>query len=198
MDLKGTRTEENLRKALTGESLARNKYSFYAMHAKSCGQQDAAELFERLAVNEMMHARAWFELLYGKNNSVKDDLKDAAAGEYGEWKSMYPDFAGIAREEGFEEIAALFERVAKIECDHEMQFMKKYLEISSVKQEAADEKASGQAAGKEPSGQREEVSDMVTVQGYRCQFCGAVYEKYPDVCGVCHAIGSFDACEYRK
>lgn len=187
MSLKGTKTEENLKAALIGESLARNKYSFYALHAKECGELETAELFERLAVNEMMHARAWYGYLNGKNDTVKDDVQEAAKGEFLEWHSMYPEFAEKAREEGFDEIAEMFERVAKIECDHEMQFMMMYSKLVSQKRAGAKEQEE-----QEPS----EVT--VTTTGYRCRFCGAVFDKRPDVCNVCKAIGSFDACTLTR
>lgn len=187
MELKESKTAKNLHTALMGESLARNKYSFYAAHARKCGETEVAELFEHLAMNEMMHAKAWFEYLYPQNDSVKEDLSAAAAGEYAEWHSMYPEFAAKAREEGFDDIAQMFELVAKIEYDHEMQFMQMLLKLST-KQKALNEADS--TAPDTPS-------EVKTVQGYRCQFCGAVFENRPDVCDVCKSIGSFDACTYR-
>lgn len=186
MNLKGTKTEENLKAALAGESIARNKYSYYAMHAKENGEKEAAELFERLAINEMMHARAWYEFLNKKNDSVKDDVKDAAFGEYTEWHSMYPEFAATAREEGFDDVAAMFDRVAGIECDHEMQFMTLYSKMVSEKDAPVVQQ------------QEEKAVRTETVHGYRCSFCGAAYEERPDVCQMCKAIGSFQACTFTR
>lgn len=171
-----------MRKALAGESIARNKYSFYAMHARECNDPELAEMFERLSKNEMIHAKAWFQYLYQQNASVNEDILTAAEGEYAEWKNMYPEFAVQARKDGFDEIAAMFEQVARIESDHEMQLMQAYMKRS------AKNKGAEAMAGME----------MKTVQGYRCQFCGAVFEECPDVCSVCNAIGSFDSCTYKK
>ena len=85
MSLKGTKTEENLLKALAGESIARNKYTYYAQVARENGDTHIAEAFEQMAKNEMMHARFWFEALYGKPESTDACLMQAAQGEYGEW-----------------------------------------------------------------------------------------------------------------
>ena len=88
MDIKGTQTAENLRKALAGESIARNKYTYFAMAARANGDEEMAAAFEQMAQNEMMHARFWFELLYGKPTDTKECLTQAAMGEYGEWHDM--------------------------------------------------------------------------------------------------------------
>ena len=105
MDIKDTKTAENLRKALAGESIARNKYTYFAQAARASGDEEAAAAFEQMAKNEMMHAKFWFELLYGKPGDTRECLTQAAMGEYSEWHDMYPDFAAQAREEGLEEIA---------------------------------------------------------------------------------------------
>ena len=102
-NLKGTQTEQNLRAALAGESLARNKYTYYAMKATEEGNTEVAELFETMARNETYHAKVWFQQLYGEMKDSKDNLQEAAGGEYKEWKDMYPSFAQTAREEGLEE-----------------------------------------------------------------------------------------------
>ena len=116
MELKGTKTEANLQAAFAGESQARNKYTYYASKAKKDGYVQIANIFEETAANEKEHAKMWFKLLNGGNiPSTIDNLKDAAAGENYEWTDMYAGFAREAREEGFDEIAELFEGVAKIE-----------------------------------------------------------------------------------
>ena len=99
MDIKDTKTAENLRKALAGESIARNKYTYFAQAARASGDEEAAAAFEQMAKNEMMHAKFWFELLYGKPGDTRECLTQAAMGEYSEWHDMYPDFAAQAREE---------------------------------------------------------------------------------------------------
>lgn len=191
--IKGTKTEENLRAALTGESLARNKYSFFAMAARQNGFDDIANTFERLSQNEMMHAKFWFEALYGKPGQPTETLLEAARGEYGEWHDMYPGFAAQARADGFEDLAIMFERVAAIECDHDRQFMSLYTKIINGKSESVPTQmptpAARPAAAPEP-----ERPATVLRTGYRCQFCGATFDWRPDVCEVCKAIGSFDQC----
>ena len=110
MELKDTKTAENLRKALAGESIARNKYTYFAQAARANGDDEVAAAFEQMAVNEMMHARFWFEQLFGHPSETKACLMQAAQGEYSEWHDMYPEFARQAREEGREELAAMLER----------------------------------------------------------------------------------------
>ena len=124
-DLKGTRTEANLMAAFSGESQARNKYTYYASKAKKDGYEQIAAIFEETAANEKEHAKIWFKLLHG--GDIPDtiaNLEDAAAGDNYEWTDMYAGFAKEAREEGFEEIAALFDGVAKIEKEHEERYRK--------------------------------------------------------------------------
>ena len=116
MELKGSRTEANLMAAFAGESQARNKYTYYASKAKKDGYVQIANIFEETAANEKEHAKIWFKLLHGGAiPSTVENLKDAAAGENYEWTDMYAEFAKEAREEGFNEIADLFDGVAKIE-----------------------------------------------------------------------------------
>ena len=119
MDLKGSKTEANLQAAFAGESQARNKYTYYASKAKKDGYVQIAQLFEETANNEKEHAKIWFKLLNGGIKDTAENLQDAANGENYEWTDMYPTFAKEAREEGFNEIADLFEGVAKIEKEHE-------------------------------------------------------------------------------
>ena len=123
MELKGTKTEKNLMAAYAGESEATNKYRYFASKAKSDGYVKIGNIFEETADNEKEHAKIWFKLLEG--GVVKDTLSNlvaAATGENYEWTEMYPTFAKEAREEGFEEIAQLFEGVAAIEKEHEERY----------------------------------------------------------------------------
>ena len=122
MELKGTRTEANLWAAFAGESQARNKYTYYASKAKKDGYQQIAAIFEETASNEKEHAKIWFKLLHGGIADTMTNLADAASGEQDEWTSMYPEFAKVAREEGFDQIAYLFDEVAKIEKEHEERY----------------------------------------------------------------------------
>lgn len=122
-ELKGTKTEQNLWAAFAGESQARNKYTYFASKAKKDGYVQISKLFEETANNEKEHAKIWFKLLNGIG-STEENLLSAAEGEAYEWTDMYKNFAQEAREEGFEEIAALFEGVAKIEKSHEERYRK--------------------------------------------------------------------------
>ena len=125
MELKGTKTEANLMAAFAGESQARNKYDYYASQAKKDGYVQIADLFEETARNEKEHAKIWFKLLKGgKIPETTVNLEDAADGENYEWTDMYATFAKEAREEGFESIAVLFDRVGAIEKEHEERYLK--------------------------------------------------------------------------
>jgi rubrerythrin len=125
MELKGSRTEQNLREAFAGESQARNKYSYFASKAKKDGYVQVANLFEETANNEKEHAKLWFKLLCGGEiPATAENLLAAAEGENYEWTEMYAGFAETAREEGFDRIAYLFEEVAKIERAHEERYRK--------------------------------------------------------------------------
>lgn len=125
MELKGSRTEANLMAAFAGESQARNKYTYYASQAKKDGYEQIAAIFEETANNEKEHAKMWFKELHGgKVPDTLSNLKDAAEGENYEWTEMYKEFAEVAREEGFDRIAKLFEGVAAIEKTHEERYMK--------------------------------------------------------------------------
>ena len=125
MELKGSRTEQNLMTAFAGESQARNKYSYYASKAKKDGYEQIAAIFEETANNEKEHAKMWFKELHGGAvPSTIDNLVDAANGENYEWTDMYAEFAKVAKEEGFDRIAYLFEEVAKIEKEHEERYRK--------------------------------------------------------------------------
>ena len=124
-NLKGTKTEANLMEAFAGESQARNKYTYFAGKAKKEGYEQIAAIFEETAGNEKEHAKIWFKLLCGGDvPATVDNLKAAAAGENGEWTEMYKRMAVEAREEGFNDIAFLFESVGEIEKEHEERYLK--------------------------------------------------------------------------
>jgi len=135
MELKGSKTEKNLMEAFSGESQARNKYTYYASKARKDGYEQIAAFFEETANNEKEHAKLWFKFLKGGDvpNTI-DNLNDAANGENYEWTKMYSDFALVAKEEGFHDIAGLFEGVAKVEKNHEERYRKllKNIEDDSV------------------------------------------------------------------
>ncbi len=184
MNLKNTQTEKNLKEALKGESVARNQYNFFAQIAREEGNEAVAAAFEQMANNEMMHAKFWFELVRGMPKSTNACLIKAAQGEYDEWHSMYPEFAKTAREEGFDEIAEQFEKVAKIERTHENRFLMLMAELSKQNKSAAAVPAQELPKQKK--------------YGYRCQFCGEILEQHADVCDVCGAIGAFEYVEYYE
>ena len=125
MELKGSKTEQNLMNAFAGESQARNKYTYFASKAKKEGYQQIAAIFEETANNEKEHAKMWFKLLNGGQiKSTEENLLSAAEGENYEWTDMYEAFAKEAKEEGFDHIAFLFESVGKIEKEHEERYLK--------------------------------------------------------------------------
>ena len=165
MDLKGTKTEQNLMTAFAGESQARNKYTYFASKAKKEGYEQIAAIFEETAGNEKEHAKLWFKLLEGGAiKSTMENLEAAAAGENYEWTDMYAHMAVDAREEGFDEIARLFDGVAKIEEQHEKRYRAL---LASVKEGTVFES--------------EEPTMWV------CRNCGHVHfgNEAPEVCPVC-------------
>lgn len=165
MELKGTKTEENLIKAFAGESQARNKYTYFASKAKKEGYEQIASIFEETANNEKEHAKMWFKLLNGGEiPSTKENLKAAAEGENYEWTDMYKEFAKTAKEEGFEHIAYLFEEVAKIEKNHEERYLKLLGNVNDNLVFQKDE-------------------EIVWI----CRNCGHVYigKNAPEICPVC-------------
>ena len=165
MELKGSKTEENLRNAFSGESMARNKYTYYAAKAKKEGYEQLASIFEETANNEKDHAKMWFKLLHdGDVPSTIDNLKDAINGENFEWTDMYSSYAKVAREEGFDNIAYLFEEVGKIEKEHEERYKKLLNNIEDGIVFSRD-------------------GDMV----WQCRNCGHIVigKKAPEVCPVC-------------
>ena len=165
MELKGSKTEQNLMTAFAGESQARNKYTFFASQAKKDGYEQIAAIFQETADNEKEHAKLWFKLLNGGSiGSTEENLKAAAAGENYEWTDMYAEFAKTAKEEGFARIAYLFEEVGKIEKEHEERYLKL---LENVKE------------GK--------VFEAGEVKIWKCRNCGhiVVGTKAPEVCPVC-------------
>ena len=136
--LKGTKTEQNLLKAFAGESQARNRYIMFAKQARKEGLEQIAMLFEETAINEEQHAKRFFGFLEGgmveitatypagKVGTTLENLHEAAEGENEEWTILYPEFAKIAEEEGFREIAAAFKMIAKVETAHEKRYRKLY------------------------------------------------------------------------
>ena len=165
MELKGSKTEENLMKAFAGESQARNKYTYYASKAKKEGYEQIAAIFTETADNEKEHAKMWFKLLNGGEvPSTIDNLKAAAQGENDEWTDMYPEMARVAKEEGFDRIAYLFDAVGKIEKEHEERYLKLLENVESGK-----------------------VFDCGEVKVWKCRNCGHIHvgPKAPEVCPVC-------------
>ncbi|MBE7046868.1 MAG: rubrerythrin family protein [Ruminococcaceae bacterium] len=162
--LKGTKTEQNLMTAFAGESQARNKYTYYASKAKKDGYVQISKIFEETANNEKEHAKIWFKLLHDGMPDTMTNLIDAAEGENYEWTDMYATFAKEAKEEGFNDIAALFEMVAKIEKEHEERYRKL---ISNIE--------GGLVFSRE--------GDMI----WECSNCGHINigKKAPEVCPVC-------------
>lgn len=125
MELKGSKTEANLLAAFAGESQARNKYTYFASKARKEGYEQIAAIFEETAANEKEHAEIWFKLLNGGQvPSTEENLKSAADGENYEWTDMYAEFAKVAKEEGFDRIAYLFNAVGQIEKEHEARYLK--------------------------------------------------------------------------
>lgn len=164
MELKGSKTETNLLAAFAGESEARNKYTYFASKAKKDGYVQIAKIFEETANNEKEHAKIWFKLLNGGIGSMAENLKAAAAGENYEWTDMYATFAKEAREEGFDDIARLFEQVAEIEKEHEARYLKLLANVEN-----------GMVFSKD--------GDVI----WQCSNCGHVVigKKAPEVCPVC-------------
>lgn len=125
MNLEGSKTQANLMAAFAGESQAHTRYKYYAQKAKNDGFEQISKIFEETAQNEREHAEIWFKYLH--NNQIPDtavNLKDAADGEHFEWTDMYKEFAETAKEEGFADLAYLFEEVGKIEKEHENRYRK--------------------------------------------------------------------------
>ena len=166
MELKGSKTEQNLMTAFAGESQARNKYTYYASKAKKDGYEQIAAIFEETANNEKEHAKMWFKELHGGEvPSTSENLFDSAEGENYEWTDMYKGFAKVADEEGFHEIAAKFRLVASVEAHHE----ERYRALRATLQEGKTFKGED---GK---------------QVWKCRNCGYIYvgKDAPELCPCC-------------
>ena len=171
MELKGSKTEQNLMTAFAGESQARNKYTFFASQAKKDGYEQIAAIFQETADNEKEHAKLWFKLLNGGAiGSTEENLKAAAAGENYEWTDMYAEFAKTAKKEGFTRIAYLFEEVGKIEKEHEERYLKLLENVKDGK-----------------------VFEAGEVKIWKCRNCGhiVVGTSAPEVCPVCNHPKAF-------
>ena len=163
MELKGSKTEQNLWTAFAGESQARNKYTYFASKAKKDGYVQISKIFEETAANEKEHAEIWFKLLGGIGTTA-ENLEAAAQGENYEWTDMYATMAKEAKEEGFDHIAFLFEEVAKIEKEHEERYRKLLANVEGGLVFSRD-------------------GDMI----WQCSNCGHIHvgKQAPEVCPVC-------------
>ena len=163
-EIKGTKTEQNLNAAFAGESQARVKYQFYASKAKKEGYEQISAIFQETSDNEKEHAKIWYKLLHDGVADTMTNLKDAAAGENYEYTDMYKKFAEDAREEGFNEIAELFEKVGEIEKHHEERYRKL---IENIEKGMVFK------------------GDGVTV--WKCRNCGYIHigDSAPEKCPVC-------------
>ena len=171
MELKGSKTEENLMKAFAGESQARNKYTYFASKAKKDGYEQIAAIFEETAGNEKEHAKIWFKYLNGGEiPTTTENLKAAAEGENYEWTDMYQEFAKTAEEEGFTEIAEKFRQVGEIEKHHEERYRKL---LKNIEDEVVFSKD----------------GDKIWI----CRNCGHIVigSSAPDVCPVCNHPKSY-------
>ena len=171
MELKGSKTEQNLMTAFAGESQARNKYTYYASEARKAGYTVIADIFEETAGNEKEHAKLWFKILHGdKVPDTATNLLDAAEGENYEWTDMYAGFAKTAKEEGFDRIAYLFEAVGKIEKEHEERYRAILEKLNT-----------------------ETIFVSEEVQVWICTNCGHVHvgKKAPEMCPVCQHPKSY-------
>lgn len=174
--LAGSKTEQNLLKAFAGESQVRNRYEFFAKEARKEGLEQIAALFEETAINEKAHAKKFFRYLEGrmvtitaaypagKIGNTLENLKAAAEGENEEWTALYPEFARIAEEEGFKQIAVTFRTIAKVEAAHEKRFLKLYSNLESGKVFERDGKVV-----------------------WKCRVCGFLHEasRPPKKCPAC-------------
>jgi rubrerythrin len=176
MELQGSKTQENLIAAYAAESQARNNYNFYANVARRDGYQQIAAIFDETAANEKEHAEIWYKYLSGGDFAhTLANLKDAAEGECYEHSQMYPQFAEVARQEGFDQIAALFELVAKVEQQHEQRYRAL---LQNVEQGAVFSRD----------------GDRI----WQCRSCGHIHvgREAPQICPVCsHDQGYFQLKE---
>ena len=176
MKLKGSKTEKNLLAAFAGESQARNRYTYFASAARKEGYEQIAALFLETADNEKEHAKRYFKFLEGGEveitasfpagtiGSTAENIEAAASGENLEWTKLYPEAAQVAREEGFEDIATIFQEIAKVEAAHEKRYRKL---LSNIKE--------GRVFNKETSVK------------WKCRNCGYIHEgkEAPQECPAC-------------
>ncbi len=176
MSIKGTRTEQNLLKSFAGESQARNRYTYYASIAKKEGYEQIAALFIETAENEREHAKVFYKHLEGgeveitasypagRLGATAENLLHAADGELMEWGTLYPDFAEVAVEEGFPNVAASFREIAKVEAFHEARYRKLLANVEGAL-----------------------VFKRAATQKWHCRNCGYVFEgsEAPDMCPAC-------------
>ena len=176
MELKGSKTEKNLWEAFAGESMARNKYTYFASAAKKAGYEQIAAIFQETADNEKEHAKLHFKALSGIGDTLAN-LLAAAAGENGEWTERYPRMAKEAHEEGFEELDTMFENIAKVEAVHE----KRYRELAKNVEDGTVFAKGGKLF-------------------WKCRNCGAVFEldKAPEKCPVCQHPQAYFEIEARN
>jgi len=185
--LKGTNTEQNLLKAFAGESQARMRYDYFAKQAKKEGLEQIAALFEETAINEKAHAKKFFKFLEGGMVEITaaypagvigttlENLKASAEGENEEWTELYPEFARIAEEEGFKEVATAFKMIARVEKAHEERYLTLYKNLEE--------------------GKVFEREDKIV---WKCRNCGYLHEgtKAPKLCPACqHPTSYFEIKE---
>ena len=163
MELKGSKTEANLLAAFAGESMARNRYTFYAYKAEKEGFEQIAGIFHETAENEKEHAEMIFKYLKGVGNTA-DNLKAGAEGEHEEWAVMYKEMEQVAREEGFTQIANFFKHVAEVEAEHEERYLKLLERVNQHTVFVEDNQVK-----------------------WKCRNCGYVYVgiEPPEVCPAC-------------
>lgn len=184
VELKGSKTEQNLLKAFAGESQARNRYDFFAKHARKEGYEQIAAFFEETALQEQQHAKIFFSFLEGraveitamypagKINTTKENLMAAAAGEKEEWTNIYNDFSEIAKQEGFPKVSTAFKLIARVEEEHERRYRKLLQNIEENKVFKKDEPVK-----------------------WMCRKCGYVHEgnKALENCPLCgHPMAYFE------
>ncbi len=172
MDIKGSKTLNNIEESFVNEAKAIISYLIFADTATAEGNLEAAELFKRMAKNETEHAKAWFKYLYDMSGSTAENLSRSADSENCEWKTYYPEAAKTAKEEGLDEVAAMFERISSIECDHERRFVEMILSEKNSEEHLPT--------------QNEHVENSLF-----CLFCGYPSVSPIEVCPVCGAMHSF-------
>ncbi len=172
---KNTKTYQNIEESLANEAKAIIGYLVYADIALAEGNQEVADFFKKMAKNEMEHAKTWFKYIHDISGDTVTNLNQAASNENEEWKTSYPEAAMQAKEEGFDDVAAMFERISSIECDHERRFVEMIL--------AQEE--NNQVEEQDPTEEGKEQ--------HFCIFCGFPAKEAMEICPVCGALDSFVA-----